>query len=49
MLHRLKFHRSALFVKLRTALVVSLIFPLLDYCCLQLVYNDLTGEQNAKL
>ena len=33
-------------VKLRTALVVSFIFALLDYC---LVYNDLTSEQDTKL
>ena len=46
-LHRLKFHKSALPVRLRTTFVVSLIFPLLDYCWL--VYKNLTNERNVKL
>ena len=46
-LHRLKYHRNILSRELGTTLVTSLIFPILDYCCL--VYNDLTEEQNTKL
>ena len=46
-LHRLKYHRNILSRELRTTLVTSLIFPILDYCCL--VYNDLTEELNTKL
>ena len=38
---------SLLSHELRAALVVSLIFPLVDVCCL--LYNDLTGELNAKI
>ena len=44
---RLKYHRNALSRELRSTLVTSLIFPILDYCCL--VYNDLTDEPNTKL
>ena len=46
-LHKLKFHRNALSRELRTTLIVSLIFSLIDYCCL--VFNDLTNEVNTKL
>ena len=46
-LHRLKFHRTALSMELRINLISSLIFPLIDYCCL--VYNDPTAEQNLKI
>ena len=46
-LHRLKYHKNILLRELRTTLVTSLIFPILDYCCL--VYNDLTEELNTKL
>ena len=45
--YRLKFHRGALSVRLRTMLISCLIVPLLDYCCL--VYSDLTAEQDVKL
>ena len=41
------YHRNILSRELRTTLVTSLIFPILDYCCL--VYNDLTEELNTKL
>ena len=37
-LHKLQFHRNTLSRELRTTLIVSLIFPLIDYCCL--VFND---------
>ena len=46
-LRRLKYHRNILSRELRTTLVTSLIFPILDYCCS--VYNDLTDELNTKL
>ena len=46
-LHRLKYHRNILSRELRTTLVTSLIFPILDYCCS--VYNDLTEELNTKI
>ena len=46
-LHRLKFHGSSLSREVRTSLIVSLIFPLLYYCCL--VYDDFTNELNTKL
>ena len=46
-LHRLKYHKNILSRELRTTLVISLIFPILDYCCL--VCNDLTEELNTKL
>ena len=46
-LQKLKFHRNALSRELRTTLIVSLIFPLIDYCCL--VFNDVTNEMNTKL
>ena len=46
-LHRLKYHKNILSHELRTTLVTSLIFPILDHCCL--VYNDLTEELNTKL
>ena len=46
-LHKLKFHRNALSGKLQTTLIVFLIFPLIDYCCL--VLNDVTNEMNTKL
>ena len=42
-LHRLKYHGNILSREIRT----TLIFPILDYCCL--VYNDLTEELNTKL
>ena len=46
-LHRLKYHRNVLSRELRSTLVSSLIFPILDYCCL--VYNGLSDELNTKL
>ena len=46
-LHRLKYHRNALSRELRSTLVTSWIFPILDYCCQ--VYNDLTDELSTKL
>ena len=46
-LHRLKYHKNVLSRELRSTLVTSLIFPILDYCCL--VYNDLSDELNTKL
>ena len=46
-LHKLKFHRNTLTRELRIILIVSLFFPLIDYCCL--VFNDLTNEMNTKL
>ena len=46
-LHKLKFHRNSLSRELRTTFIVSLIFPLIDYCCL--VFNDVTNEMNTKL
>ena len=46
-LHKLKFHRNALSRELRTTLIVSLIFPLIDYYCL--TFNDVTNEMNTKL
>ena len=33
-LYRLRFHRRALTRELRSALIVSLVFPIVDYCCL---------------
>lgn len=44
---KLKFYRSLLSEDLRASLTSSLIFPLLDYCCL--VYHDLIAELNLKL
>ena len=44
---KLKFHRNTLSRELRTTLIVSLIFPFIDYYCL--VFNDLTIEMNTKL
>ena len=46
-LHQLKYHRNVLSRELRSTLVTSLIFPILNYCCL--VYNDLSDELNTKL
>ena len=46
-LHKLKFHRNTLSRELRTTLIVSLMFPLIDYCCR--VFNDLTNEMNTKI
>ena len=48
-LHRLRYHRNVLSREVRSPLVTSLIFPILDYCCL--VYNDLSelNELNTKL
>ena len=46
-LHRLEFYSSSLSRELKTILIVSLIFILLDFCCF--VYNHLTGEFNTKL
>ena len=46
-LHKLKVHRNALSRELRTTLVVSLIFSLIDYCCL--VFNDLAYEISTKV
>ena len=46
-LHRLKYHRNILSRELRTTLVTSLIFSILDYCCL--VYYDLIEELKTKL
>lgn len=46
-LHKLKYHRNALSRDVRAALISSLIFPILDYCCL--VYNGLTNELDLKL
>ena len=46
-LHKLKFHRNASSRELQITFIVSLIFPLIDYCCL--VFNDLTNEMNPKL
>ena len=46
-LHRLKYYKNILSRELRTIFAISLIFPILDYCCL--VYNDLTKELNTKL
>ena len=44
-LHRLKYHRNVFSRELRSTLVTSLIFPILDYCCL--FYNDLSDELNT--
>ncbi|XP_046750069.1 uncharacterized protein LOC124413491 [Diprion similis] len=46
-LHKIKYHRNALSRELKAKLVTTLIFPLLDYCCL--VYNDVTDELKTKL
>lgn len=46
-LFRLKFNKNILSTALRTNLVVSLILPLIDYCCL--VYHGLTAEFDTKL
>ncbi|KAK0157345.1 hypothetical protein PV328_011098 [Microctonus aethiopoides] len=46
-LHKLKYNKNSFSTELRTKLVYTLIFPLIDYCCV--VYNDLTAELNAKL
>ena len=46
-LHRLKYHRNVLSRELRSTLVSTLIFPILNYCCL--VYNDPSDELNTKL
>ena len=46
-LHKLKFHRNSLFLELRIKLVSTLIFPLLDDCCL--LYHDVTNELKANL
>ena len=46
-LHKLEFQRNSLSRELRTTLIVSLIFPLIDYCFL--VFNDLKNEMNTKL
>ena len=46
-LHRLKYHRNVLSRELRSTHLSSLIFPILDYCCL--VYNDLSDELSTKL
>ena len=39
--------RNALSRELRTTLIVSLIFLLIDYCCL--IFNDVTNEMNPKM
>ena len=44
-LHRVKYHRNILSRELRSTLVTSLIFPILDYCCL--VCNVFTYELNT--
>lgn len=46
-LFRLKFNKAALSPELRATLIKTLIFPILDYCCL--VYVDLTDELNTVL
>ena len=46
-LYRLRFHRRALTRELRSALIVSLVFPIVDYCCL--VWNHLSGELNTEV
>ncbi|KAK0169327.1 hypothetical protein PV328_012197 [Microctonus aethiopoides] len=46
-LYRIKLHNNSLSVPLKTKLVTSLIFPILDYCCV--VYNDVTVQLNLKL
>lgn len=46
-LHKLKYHKNAMSSELRTTLVSTLIFPIIDYC--SLVYNDVSAELNIKL
>lgn len=46
-LYQLKLCKHLLPEALRARLVVSLIFPHVDYCCV--AYTDMTGEQNLKL
>lgn len=46
-LYKLKHNKNALSRDLRTKLVRTLIFPIIDYCCI--VYHDLTDELNSKL
>lgn len=46
-LYKLKHQKNALSTSLRIKLVTTLIFPIIDYCCV--VYNDITAELNVKL
>lgn len=46
-LHRLKTHKNSLPTNLRVSLVVTLIFPIIDYCCV--TYNDCTTEIDLRL
>ncbi|XP_077264820.1 uncharacterized protein LOC143898898 [Temnothorax americanus] len=46
-LHKIKFNKNSLSTALRVKLVVTLVLPHIDYCCL--VYHSLTGELNTKL
>ena len=46
-IHKLKFHRNVLSRDLRATLITSLIFPIIDYCCL--VYHGLTNELDLRL
>ena len=46
-LFKLKHHRNLLSEKLKVKLISTLIFPLLDHCCL--VYFNLTNELNSRL
>lgn len=46
-LHKLKFHRNSLSRELRASLISTLVFPIVDYCCL--VYHGLSDELNVKL
>ncbi|XP_077258283.1 uncharacterized protein LOC143895191 [Temnothorax americanus] len=46
-LYNLKFNKNSLSTALRTKLVVTLIMPHIDYCCL--VYHSMTDELNTRL
>lgn len=46
-MYRLRFFRPSTSLQLRTRLVESLVFPLIDYCCL--VYDGLSAELSLKL
>lgn len=46
-LYRLKYHRNSLSLELKCKLVTTLVFPIIDYCCL--VYHNLTDELDTKL
>ena len=46
-IHKLKFNRNVLSRDLRATLITSLIFPILDYCCL--VYHGLTNKLDLRL